>query len=44
MLSKLPPPVRFIVLNALSKSTLVFVPWNFGLSKSSLLVCVISGA
>ena len=27
-----------------SKATLVFVPWNLGLSVSSLLVCVISGA
>jgi hypothetical protein len=33
-----PAPIRFKELVVASKATLVFVPWNFGTSKSSLLV------
>ena len=44
MSSKLPPPTKFKVSVVASKATLVFVPWNLGLSVSSLLVCVKSGA
>ena len=39
LLSKLPVPAKLIAPVPESKPTLVFAPWNFGLSKSSLLVC-----
>ena len=39
MSSKLPPPARLRLFVVASKDTLVFVPWNLGLSVSSLLVC-----
>jgi len=36
--SNKPPPIKLREFVVASKATSVFVPWNFGTSKSSLLV------
>ena len=39
--SNVPPPTKFNVSVVASKATLVFVPWNLGLSVSSLSVLTV---